>query len=79
MNEKKLGLSLEKLREDVGVSRYRLGKDSGVDYPALTNIESGKSAPNIRTLNRIAKGLGFDLVLSFRINGIELSSIELEE
>lgn len=79
MNEKKLGLSLKKLRKGVGVSQYRLSKDSGVDQPVISNIESGKATPNIRTLYRASKGLGFDLVLSFRVDGKELASIELEE
>jgi transcriptional regulator with XRE-family HTH domain len=50
---------IQELREARGWSRYRLALVSGVSYPALSNIEHGKTQrPNRTTLTVLAQALG---------------------
>ncbi len=53
-----IGLKIKEIRENSGVSRYRLSKNTGIPYTTLTDIESGK-VKDIRfeNLKLIAKSL----------------------
>ncbi len=52
-----MGLIVESLREGLGISRYALAKEAGVDYSWLRRFEQGKSGIRVETLIQIAKGL----------------------
>lgn len=53
-----MGLIVESLREGLGMTRYALAKESGVDYSWLRRFEKGKSGIRVETLILLAKGLG---------------------
>ena len=44
-------------RSKLGVSQYRLAKDSGISQPYLSRIESGERTPSISMLVRLCKAL----------------------
>lgn len=52
-----MGLIVESLREGLGMSRYALAKESGLDYSWLRRFEKGKSGIRVETLILLAKGL----------------------
>lgn len=52
-----MGLIVESLREGLGMSRYALAKESGVDYSWLRRFEKGNSGIRVETLILLAKGL----------------------
>ena len=52
-----MGLIVESLREGLGMSRYALAKESGVDYAWLRRFEKGTSGIRVETLILLAKGL----------------------
>lgn len=52
-----MGLIVESLREGLGMTRYALAKESGVDYSWLRRFEKGKSGIRVETLILLAKGL----------------------
>ncbi len=52
-----MGMIVESLRENLGMSRYALAKESGVDYSWLRRFEKGKSGIRVETLILLAKGL----------------------
>lgn len=52
-----MGLIVESLREGLGMSRYALAKEAGVDYSWLRRFEKGKSGIRVETLILLAKGL----------------------
>ena len=52
-----MGLIVESLREGLGMSRYALAKESGVDYSWLRRFKKGKSGIRVETLILLAKGL----------------------
>jgi transcriptional regulator with XRE-family HTH domain len=67
-----LGRNLKRLRTRKGLSLERFAKLSGVSRGMLSQIETGKSAPTINVLWKIANALGVPfaaLLDSQRVNG----------
>jgi transcriptional regulator with XRE-family HTH domain len=56
-----LAADLLRLRDDAGVSRAQLARESGVDLRFLARIEQGTEAPSMATYQRLATALGADL------------------
>ncbi|MPM67028.1 hypothetical protein SDC9_113944 [bioreactor metagenome] len=57
-NTKKImGLIVQSLREGLGMSRYALAKEAGVDSSWLRRFEQGKSGIRVETLITLARGL----------------------
>ena len=52
-----MGLIVASLREGLGMSRYALAQEAGVDYSWLRRFEQGKSGIRVETLIGLAKGL----------------------
>ena len=52
-----MGLIVESLREGLGMSRYALAQEAGVDYSWLRRFEKGESGIRVETLILLAKGL----------------------
>ncbi len=66
MNEKGLGLRLQKARKVAGLTQQELCQKSGLSYSTLAKIERGAiKSPSIFTIQQIAKvlGLGIDELL----------------
>lgn len=61
-----LGAAIRALRKKADLTMGQLGELSGVDPGFLTYIETGKKAPSLTTLAKIAKGLGVPLPDLFR-------------
>ena len=56
-----LAEDLLRLRDDAGVARAQLARESGVDLRYLARIELGTEAPSLQTYQRLATALGADL------------------
>jgi ribosome-binding protein aMBF1 (putative translation factor) len=52
-------------RQQLGISRRELAERIGTSHTVIARIESGRHAPNVKTLERIAAGLDMHLLLSF--------------
>jgi len=62
MNTKpKTSRIIKEQRKKMSLSLKQLSKISGVSLSHLSRIEQGNRRPSIRTLQKIAKPLGFDL------------------
>ncbi|WOY89415.1 helix-turn-helix transcriptional regulator [Ligilactobacillus murinus] len=57
---------LQATRLEQGITQQELAKKIGMTQPQLAKIENLDSLPTLMTLNRYAKGLGLEAVLSFR-------------
>ncbi|CAJ53983.1 helix-turn-helix domain-containing protein [Lawsonia intracellularis] len=55
--KKVLGLIIKNFREEQGLSRYIVAKESGLDSSWLRRLEDGKSGIRTETLILIARGL----------------------
>ena len=58
--------ALLKARADSGMSQTELSKVTGIDQADISKIERGLANPSVSTLKRLAKGLGAELIISFR-------------
>lgn len=57
------GADVRRLRDDAGISRRALARESGVDLSFLREIEAGTASPSVETCSRVAVILGADLPL----------------
>ena len=54
-----------KARLERGMTQTELAKASGVDQRVISRVETGETLPTVRTLGKIARGLGEGLVIKF--------------
>ena len=72
----KLGEKLKKLRDDRGMSMYRLTQMTGVSGHHIKGIEQGTRQPTIETLNKLVNALGSSLADIFSDDN---NSVRLDE
>lgn len=56
-----IGARVRSEREAQGISQSRFAAMVGVDQTYLSRLEQGRGNPTIRTLAKIAKGLGLEV------------------
>jgi len=61
-----LGKAIESIMRDEAVSWYRLSMLSGINEGTLSKLKHGKASPTVYTLERVAKALNTELVISFK-------------
>nr|NLB50457.1 helix-turn-helix transcriptional regulator [Clostridiaceae bacterium] len=57
--------ALIQARIQAEMTQQELSEKSGIDQAVLSRIESGKANPSIRTLQKVANGLGKKLLIDF--------------
>ena len=62
---KRVGKNVKNLRVDSGLSQEELADKAGIHQTYLSGVEGGKRNPSIMVLQRIADGLGVDVVRLF--------------
>jgi ribosome-binding protein aMBF1 (putative translation factor) len=55
-------------RTVLGISQRELARRVGTSEPAISRIESGRHATNVRTLRRVFKALGGTLVVGYELD-----------
>ncbi|MHB8696016.1 MAG: helix-turn-helix domain-containing protein [Solirubrobacteraceae bacterium] len=60
-------------RTVLGISQRELARRVGTSEPAISRIESGRHATNVRTLRRVFKALGGRLVVGYELAGTSLT------
>ena len=58
---------LREHREGAGISLATISERSGIDQPALSRLENGRSNPTLATLSRYAQALDVVLKLDYEI------------
>lgn len=58
--------ALIRARNDVGFTQQQLSTEVGFSQSIISRIESGKANPSLKTLERLAKGMGKKLVIDFK-------------
>ena len=61
-----LALQIGGLRADLEMTQTEFGRLVGVPQSTIARLESGRQAPSVATLKRIAKATGTELVIEFR-------------
>jgi transcriptional regulator with XRE-family HTH domain len=54
----KLGRHIQKIRKSKDITQEELAEKIGTSTPWIGHIETGREAPNIKLLHKIAKALG---------------------
>lgn len=52
-------------RKEKGITQKQLAEKCGISQADISRLESGNANPSIRTLQRIADGMGMKLKISF--------------
>ena len=63
---RELSLEIGGVRADLEMTQTEFGRLVGVPQSTVARLESGKQAPSVATLKRIAKATGTELVIEFR-------------
>lgn len=58
-------LAIVQARADAGMTQQQLAQAAGMNQRAISRIESGRANPTVRTLDRIARGLGKRVKIEF--------------
>jgi transcriptional regulator with XRE-family HTH domain len=57
--------AVRELRELTGITQVELARLAGTSQPTIAAYESGSKSPTMRTVARLARAVGLDLVVSF--------------
>lgn len=52
-------------RKNSGLTQKELSEKSGIPQADISRMENGNANPSLKTLRRLAKGMGMNLVLKF--------------
>ena len=63
---RELSLEIGDLRVDLDMTQTEFGRLLGVPQSTIARLESGRQAPSVATLKRIARATGTELVIEFR-------------
>lgn len=76
-----LGLNIKRIREEKGISAYRLAKDANVGASTISQIESGKrQSLNSTTIEKVANVLGVGVEeLMATENNVEYIVTDIEQ
>lgn len=56
-----IGQQIRERRKDLKINQAKLAQLSGIGLNSLSRLESGKGNPTLRSLQKIAEVLGFEL------------------
>ncbi len=65
----RIGLNLQRLRRERGLSQEELAHRANIHQTYLSGVEQGKRNPSVVVLQRIAEGLGLDIEALVRRRG----------
>ena len=61
--EQKIGAQLQKRRTELGITKYRMNRITGVHYGYLGKLEAGEKSMSIDTLARLCEALDLEIKL----------------
>lgn len=64
----KIGAIIKKIRLEKGIKQIELARMAGISNTYLSDIESGRTIPSLKTLTKIARALGVENDLNIFLN-----------
>ena len=61
MDRKEIGKRIKKLREERGLTKYKLAMDAGISPAYIPELEKGDKCPTVEVLDNICFALGITL------------------
>ena len=65
MRQTDTGALIAQLRKEQGLTQKQLAEITGITQADISRLESGTANPSLRTLKRLAEGMGMELKLEF--------------
>ncbi|MCR5067825.1 MAG: helix-turn-helix transcriptional regulator [Erysipelotrichaceae bacterium] len=59
-------MALIEARKQTGITQKELSEKTGIAQADISKLENGNANPSLKTLKRLAEGLGKKLVIEFR-------------
>jgi transcriptional regulator with XRE-family HTH domain len=69
-----LASAVTDVRGRAGLTQKELARRMGTTQPVIARLESGRTRPSMRTLERLAKATGSRLLISFEPHGAKTST-----
>ena len=63
MNKAEIGIAIAQRRNTLNITQTRLAKLSGVSVHTLSNLETGEGNVTLDTILKVAKTIGFNVVV----------------
>ena len=64
--QKKLGLTIIKLRKELGLSQEKFALEADIDRRYMSDLENGRRNPSLEIIEKIAKRLGISISSLFK-------------
>ena len=74
-----LASAIMDLRSRAGLTQEELARRMGTTQPVVARLESGRTRPSMRTLERLAEATGSRLLISFEPCDVKRPVIDKEE
>jgi transcriptional regulator with XRE-family HTH domain len=68
-----IGAGIERVRREAGLTQAVLAERIGTTQAAISKIETGRTLPGFRLLDRIARGVGGTITIRFGVDTPRLS------
>ena len=59
--QQKLGLTIIKLRKEIGLSQEKFALEADIDRRYMSDLENGRRNPSLEIIEKIAKRLGISI------------------
>jgi transcriptional regulator with XRE-family HTH domain len=76
MDPMSIGAVLERIRREAGLTQAVLAERIGTTQAAISKIETGRTLPGLRLLDRIARAVGGTITIRFGVDPPRLSREE---
>ena len=71
MDQEKIGHFIQVLRKERKLTQKELAERTGINQADISKLENGTANPSIRTLRRLADGMGMKMKLVFEPIGMK--------
>ena len=65
MNQPAIGGYIARKRREQNLTQEQLAQVTGINQANISRLENGTANPSLRTLKRLAEGMGMELKLEF--------------
>ena len=65
MNQTAIGGYIARKRKEQNLTQEQLAQVTGINQANISRLENGTANPSLRTLKRLAEGMGMELKLEF--------------
>ena len=76
--KKLIGKRIQQIRKNKSITQEKLAEIIGIEVPSMSNLETGKYAPSIETLQKLSQALGVKLWEFYYFDDISKTEMKTE-